>query len=455
MKIGSWVIFLVLVFGLMFSKSNVVWSQSLSVLRDSEIERVLRQWANPIFESAGLQPSAINIRLINDMRLNAFVAGGQNIFLNAGLLLAADDPHQLIGVIAHETGHISGGHLARFDEASRKAQTFALLHTVLGIGAIAIGAAVGSANTQEAAGALLSGSGRSGLKHFLAFSRAQEAAADQAAVELLEKNQISASGLLKFLRKFENQDLLSPKRRDPYLQTHPLTSSRITFVKNHVENSEFSQKPISDLDRARHARVRAKLIGFLQPIERTFQLYPSRDKSIPGRYARAIGYYKASDFESALRELDGLIGDQPHDPYFHELRGQFLFESGQLRQALPSYELANRLLPNDTLLMCELARLEIEIGDIPLITKAIDSLEQVVVYEPRNNVGWWLLSIGYGRAGHLADSALASAEQALLEGRPKDAFQHADKAIRGFEENSPRWLRASDVAQFAKRQFEG
>ncbi len=184
-------------------------------------------------------------------------------------------------------------------------------------------------------------------------------------------------------------------------------------------------------------------------------MYPSRDKSIPGRYAHANGYYRASDFESALRELDGLIGEQPNDPYFHELRGQFLFESGQLRQALTSYELANRLLPNDTLLMCEWARLEIEIGDISLIAKAIDSLERVVVYEPRNNVGWWLLSIGYGRAGHLADSALASAEQALLEGRPKDAFQHADKAIRGFEENSPRWLRANDVAQFAKRQFEG
>ena len=238
------------------------------------------------------------------------------------------------------------------------------------------------------------------------------------------------------------------------MQTHPLTTSRITFVASHVEKSKFSRNPISDLDQASHDRVRAKLIGFLRPARQTFQLYPVLDKSVPGRYARAIGYYRDSDFESALNELDRLINEQPEDPYFHELRGQFLFESGQLRDAWQSYELANQLLPNDTLLMCELARLEIEIGDAELLKKAINSLEQVVVREPRNNVGWWLLSIGYGRVGDLADSALASAEQALLEGRPKDAFRHADKAIRGFEKDSPRWLRANDVSQVAKRQSD-
>jgi predicted Zn-dependent protease len=451
----TWFVFLALIVGLVGTTVNVAWCESVSVLRDSEIEKILRQWSDPIFEAAGLNPRAVTVRLIDDMSLNAFVAGGQNVFLNTGLLLSTDSPLQVIGVIAHETGHISGGHIARSEEAVRKSQTLALLHTLLGIGALAVGSAVGSAGSVEAAGALLSGSGASGLRHFLKFSRTQETAADQAAVTLLEEKKISATGLLSFLRKFEDQDLLSLTRQDAYMQTHPLTSARIAFVANHVETSEFSQNRASVDDLGRHARLRAKLIGFLQPVEQILRLYPVENQSVPARYARAIGYYRNSDMGSALGELDGLIAEQPGDPYFHELRGQFLFESGKLRESWPSYELANKLLPEDTLLMCELARLEIEIGDAQLINKAIASLERVVIHEPRNNVGWWLLSIGYGRAGRLADSALASAEQALLEGRSKDALLHADRAIRRLETGSPSWLRANDVEQLVRRQTEG
>ena len=452
MKLKTGFVFILFIVGLVGANLNVAWSQSVAVLRDSEIEKILRQWSDPIFELAGLDPRSVTVRLIDDISLNAFVAGGQNIFLNTGLLLSTDSPLQVIGVIAHETGHISGGHIARSEEAVRQSQTLALLHTLLGIGALAVGGAVGSASSADAAGALLTGSAASGLRHFLKFSRTQETAADQAALTLLEANKTSARGLLSFLRKFEDQDLLSPSRQDPYTRSHPLTSARIEFVANHIETSAFSQSAVSARDLERHARLRAKLIGFLQPVEQTLRLYPVENQSIPARYARAIGYYRDSDFGSALREIDSLISEQSGDPYFHELRGQFLFESGRLREAWPSYELANKLLPGDTLLMCELARLEIEIGDAELINKAIASLERVVVHEPRNNAGWWLLSIGYGRAGRLSDSALASAEQALLEGRSKDALLHAGRAIRGFETGSPSWLRANDVEQLVRRK---
>jgi len=451
-KLKTGFVFIVFIVGLVGANLNVAWSQSVAVLRDSEIEKILRQWSDPIFELAGLDPRSVTVRLIDDISLNAFVAGGQNIFLNTGLLLSTDSPLQVIGVIAHETGHISGGHIARSEEAVRQSQTLALLHTLLGIGALAVGGAVGSASSADAAGALITGSAASGLRHFLKFSRTQETAADQAALTLLEANKTSARGLLSFLRKFEDQDLLSPSRQDPYTRSHPLTSARIEFVANHIKTSAFSQSAVSARDLERHARLRAKLIGFLQPVEQTLRLYPVENQSIPARYARAIGYYRDSDIGSALREIDGLISEQPGDPYFHELRGQFLFESGRLREAWPSYELANKLLPGDTLLMCELARLEIEIGDAELINKAIASLERVVVHEPRNNAGWWLLSIGYGRVGRLSDSALASAEQALLEGRSKDALLHAGRAIRGFETGSPSWLRANDVEQLVRRK---
>ena len=195
-------------------------------------------------------------------------------------------------------------------------------------------------------------------------------------------------------------------------------------------------------------------MGFLRPIEKTLQLYPPEDKSVAARYARAIGYYRDSEIELALHELEKLLVEEPENPYFHELRGQILFESGQLRQAWPSYEIANELLPEDSLLMCALARLEIEIGDQELVRKAIGALEKVVIYEPANNVGWWLLSIGYGRVGRMADSSLASAEQAILEGRPEDALLYAARAMRGFDPNTPRWLRSNDVEQLARRYIE-
>ncbi len=445
----------IIVFGLVSVFSNgftkELSAQSLSVLRDSEIETILRVWADPLLESAGLDPDAVRIRLVNDARLNAFVAGGQNIFLNSGLLMATEDPLQVIGVVAHEIGHISGGHLARSEEASRQAQTIALLHTVLGIGAAAVGAVAGSRSSGEAVGALISGGGAAGLRHFLAFSRTQETAADQAALRLLEANQISAKGLLKFLQKFEDQDLLSPERQDPYLRTHPLTRGRISFVKNHIAASEISNNQTSGRLLNQHARIRAKLVGFLRPIDKTLRLYPHEDKSVAARYARTIAYYKDSDIERALHELEKLLVEEPKNPYFHELRGQILFESGQLRQAWPSYEMANELLPDDSLLMCALARLEIELGDQELVLKAIRSLEKVIIDEPTNNVGWWLLSIGYGRVGRIPDSSLASAEQAILEGRPEDALLYAARAMRGFDPNSPRWLRSNDVEQLARR----
>ena len=431
---------------------NVVCAQQLPLIRDSEIEHIIRKWADPLFVTANLNPGAVTVRIVKSKSLNAFVSGGQNLFLHSGLLIATDDPNQVLGVIAHEVGHIAGGHLARTDEAIRLAQNVTLTHTLLGLGMLAIGGVAGLPNAAEASGALIAGGSIAGLRHFLSHTRAQERSADQFGLTLLNRNEVSARGLLHFLRKFEDQDLLTEARQDPYLRTHPLTRDRLAFIKNHVGNSRWSDVPPHPSDLKLHARMRAKLVGFLEHPDRVLQLYPKKDQKLSARYARAIAYYRAFDLDLAIVEVDALIAEKPYDAYFRELKGQILFENGRLTEAWPHYEAANQLLPDDPLLMLELARLEIEIGTPELVSKSITALEQVVRIEGDNNVAWWLLSIGYGREGRMAESALASGEQALLEGRPKDALLHSERASRTVSEGSPSWLRAQDIRDLATRQ---
>ena len=427
---------------------SIVCAQQLPLIRDSEIEHIIRKWADPLFVTANLNPGAVTVRIVNSKSLNAFVSGGQNLILHSGLLIATDDPNQVFGVIAHEVGHIAGGHLARTDEAMRLAKNVTLTHTLLGIGLLA----VGGAEAAGASGAVIAGGSIAGLRHFLSHTRAQERSADQFGLTLLNRNEVSARGLLHFLRKFENQDLLTEAHQDPYLRTHPLTRDRLAFVKNHVGTSRWSDIPPHPLDLKLHARMRAKLIGFLEHTDRVLQLYPKKDQRLAARYARAVAYYRAFDLDAAIIEVDALIEENPYDAYFRELKGQMLFENGRLTEAWPHYEAANQLLPDDPLLMLELARLEIEINTPELVSQSITTLEQVVRIEGDNNVAWWLLSIGYGREGFMAESALASGEQALLEGRPKDALLHAERASRIVSEGSPTWLRAQDIRDLATRQ---
>ena len=434
------------------STEKTAAAQQLPLIRDSEIEHIIRTWADPLFEAAGLNPRAVTIRLVNSKSLNAFVSGGQNVFLHSGLLIASDSPTQVAGVIAHEIGHIAGGHLVRTDEAMRTAQNVTLMHTLLGLGVLAVGGFTDAPNASEAAGALMAGGSTAGLRHFLAHTRAQERSADQFGLALLERKRISARGLLSFLYKFEDQELLSVARQDPYLRTHPLTRDRLAFIKSHIEFSEWSNTPSDPLDLEMHARMRAKLAGFLEDPYRVHQIYPKEDQSLSARYARSIAHHKASDLDSAINEVDALIVENPDDPYFRELKGQMLFENGRLMDARPHYRAATELLPDDPLLMLELARLDIESEMPELLGKSIKALERVVRIEEDNNVAWRLLSIAYGREGRMAESALASGEQALLEGRPKDALLHANHALGIVPEGSPGWLRAQDIYDLATRQ---
>jgi predicted Zn-dependent protease len=429
-------------------------AEGLPLIRDSEIEDTIRSWANPLLQAAQLDPSSVRLLIVNDQTLNAFVAGGQNLFINSGLLVEADTPGQLLGVLAHETGHISGGHLARSGDALRDAQNAGLFATLLGIGLIALGAATGSGEAGDAGSAVVVGGQSAGLRNFLAYTRSQERSADQAAVNLLDRTGQSSEGMLHFMEKLADQELLSSSRQDPYVRSHPLTRDRIEFISEHARNSQNTDRQNTPEDIERHERMRAKLIGFLERPRRVLRtFYPTNDQSLVARYGRAVAYLRLSDVDKAVAEMDSLIAERPNDPYFYELKGQILYELGHIREAVPMYQKAVALKPGDGLMLTGLGAALLETGDPAYVDPAIEALEQARRNDVENPSTWRLLATGYHARGDDGPAALASAEYALLIGRAQDARLHAGRAERIYQEGSPGWLRSQDIKFQAEQLF--
>jgi predicted Zn-dependent protease len=390
---------------------------------------------------AGLEASSVRVHLVRDNTLNAFVAGGQNIFFNTGLLLAADSPNQVIGVIAHETGHISGGHLARTQDALRGASAPAILAMVLGAAAMAAGAG-------DAGAAVIAGGAQVAQRSLLSYTRTQEGAADQAALSFLEQTQQSARGLMEFLDKLGDQEALQATSQDPYVRTHPLSRERIETIRAHLERSRYSAAKDPPAFLAAHARMKAKLHGFLDPPEATFRRFPETDASLPARYARAIALHQARRFDEAVAAADSLISEHPQDPYFHELKGQILLEAGRVDEAVAPYAESVRLSPDDALLRLNLGQAQVSARSDAWVKAAIQNLELAARDDPRDATAWRWLAQAYGRDGQEAMAALATAERYLLTGDFKGAALQADRAARTLPEGPSR-LRALDLKEAA------
>jgi predicted Zn-dependent protease len=410
----------------------------LALVRDAEIEEMLTSVATPILEAAGMAPTDVRFFIVNDPQLNAFVAGGSNLFINTGLLMRTEHVGQLAGVIAHEIGHIAGGHLSRVGTAQNRAAVEVIAATVLGAAAAVAGApALGTA--------IITGGQTLAQGDFLSFTRSQEQSADQAALTYLERAAIPADGLAEFFRILDQQNLLSASRVSPFLQSHPLTRDRITFVDDRVrrahEGGDGGPKLPLEWEVA-HRRMVAKLGAFLEDPGKSLQQY--QGDSLEARYARSIAYYRQPDIDRAVAEIDGLIADYPADPYFHELKGQMLFENGRVAAAVAPYREAAEL-DSHPLIQIGLARALIETGDADDTAAAVGYLETAVRGEPTSADAWRLLGIARGRAGAIGASSVALAEWALLVGKPEDAELHARRAEGHIRKGDPEWLHLQDV----------
>ncbi len=426
------------------ANAGAATARGIKLIRDAEIEDTIRAYTDPIFRAAGLDPTAVTVHIVRDPALNAFVAGGQRLFVHTGLLLAAKRPNQLIGVIAHETGHIAGGHLVRTHQALKNAQVQTIIAMVLGA------AAAVAAGRGDAGAAIIAGGVGSAQRLFLAYSRTQEAAADSAALSYLDATGQSATGILEFFELLGDQDVLINSRgQDPYLRSHPLTRDRIEAVRDHVKRSQYSSRPDPPALVLAHKRMQAKLRGFLNRPRAVLRRYPVADTSVEARYARAAAYHRAARLGKALTEIDSLLAEQPNDPYFNELKGQILYEHGKVMESIGPYEKAVRFRPGSPLLRVGLAQSQIATRDPSLNQAAIRHLEAAVGMERDLAGAWHQLAVAYGRSGRLGLSALASAELQISTGRFKDARDQALRAQRKLPEGAPGWLRAQDIERAA------
>ncbi len=415
------------------------------LIRDAEIEETLHDYANPIFKAAGLKPSAINIYIVQDDSLNAFVAGGQNLFIHTGLIMETKTPDMLLGVIAHETGHMAGGHLAKGGEKLKDAQLGTILSTVLG-------AAAGVASGKpEIAAAVITGAGSTVQRNFLSFSRANENAADQAALGYLDRLGISASGMADVFTLLKRQERQRLGKPDPYLMTHPLSAERITLVENHVEKSSIPKGAYPKALTEKHARMVAKLYAFLNPPEKTLRMYPATDKSVAARMARAIAFFIQAKVDEAMLLLDGLIKEHPADAYLYDLKGQVLFESARVDGAMESYRQAAKLLPNEPLILIELAKVELARDTAADTASAVAHLERAAILDKNDGNAWHFLAIGYGKQKNEGMASLALAEKALLSGDASEAIIQSSRAIGMLPAGSPAARRADDLKQRAQQ----
>jgi predicted Zn-dependent protease len=411
------------------------------VLRDTEIENDIRTLSTPIWRVAGLEPSGMGIYIVNDKQLNSFVAGGQAIFINAGLILRAQTPNMLIGVIAHETGHIAGGHILRSLEAIKNAS----IETIIAM-AVALGASIAGGN----AAPMIAAAGV-GQRAYMQFSVSQEATADHAAMNYLDRSGQSARGLLKFFEILQADEPLTGDPTDPWARTHPLTSARIDYLRHHVETSPYSNAVDPPAFVELLQQIQVKLHAFLDDPSTTLRAYPETDQSPDARYARAIAYYRIPKLDKALPAVDGLIHDFPTNPYYPELKGQMLFENGRIRDAIGPYEQAVKLAPKAALIRISLAQTYIESNDPALNKRALAYLNDASREEGRDGTVWRLLAIAYGRDNQLGMAALSLAEEALADAKKKDAQQQAQRAKQNLPRNTAAYQRAEEIQREAEQ----
>ena len=408
-----------------------------SAIRDTEIEGIIREWSDPVFVAMGLNPEEVEVLLINDPTLNAFAIKGRIMGINTGTILIADTPGELLGVIAHEGGHIKNRHLLRDGASNAGMQPFLM---TMALGALAVAAG------QPGAGAMLMANSQYfGTLGALRYMQSQEGEADLTAARALEASGQSGRGLVEFFENMRAQEVFSDARRYPYFRSHPLSGDRIEALRRPVEAASHYDAPENPERQAQMRLIQAKIHAFMDPPAYTLRDYPASATDFPSRYARAIGYYRDGQTDRAIAGVDALLAEKPDDPYLWELRGQILFEDGKPADAIGAHEKAVSLKPDAPLLRINLAHALIETNDPANLDRAIDELKRAVAREDDNTLAWRLLSQAYASQGKEGEARLASAEYWFAVGDDQQATQFALRARPLLDNRSIEWRRAMDI----------
>jgi predicted Zn-dependent protease len=420
-----------------------------SILRDAETEALLHDMAVPLVAAAGLDPKNVDIVLVNDPSVNAFVAGGQAVYVNSGLINMASSANEVQGVIAHELGHVTGGHVIS-DGGGKAATGISILSLLLGAAAAAAGGG------EAALGVLMAGQ-QAAMGKYLAFSRGQESSADAAGAQYLSRAGITGRGSIAFFKKLQNMEFrfgYTPRAGDEFYSTHPMTGDRIQTLQDTYEKDPAWTKPSDAAIEERFQRAKAKLFGYLAEPADTFKAYPATMTSVPARYARAYAWHKDAHLDKAMTEADALLAKAPEDPYFLELKGQILLEAGRPRDALAPLRRATDLTANQPLIATTFGHALIATEDTANLAEAQRVLKAAVARDRENPFAWYQLGVVYAETGDIPRARLASAEQQVLSLRMPEALASAEAAEAALPKDSPDWLRAQDIALQARAAIE-
>ncbi|HEY3028663.1 MAG TPA: M48 family metalloprotease [Bradyrhizobium sp.] len=417
------------------------------IIRDTEAEQLLREYTRPILRTAGLEKQNIQVVILNEKVFNAFVADGRRIFINYGALMQSETPNQIIGVLAHETGHLAGGHLSKLREQLAQAQTQMIIAMLLGAGAMVAGARSGSSNSglANAGAAAIAGPQEMIRRTLISYVRQQEENADRAGVKFLTATGQSAKGMYETFKRFTNESLFAARDADPYLQSHPMPAERVAALEGLARSSPYWDKKDDPALQLRHDMVRAKVSAFMERQDTVYRRYPPSNDSLPARYARAIATYLHGDLRSALAQIDGLIQVQSNNPYFYELRGQALLEGGKPAEAIAPLRKALQLSNNAPLIEMLLGQALVATDNKAYTEEAIAILRSAVARETEAPLGYTQLAMAYGRKGDFAQADLASAQAAFLRGDNKTARELASRAKTRFAIGTPGWVKADDI----------
>ncbi len=434
-------------------------AQGLSLIRDSEIEALLNDYAKPIFRAAGLGSGRITMRIVKNDAFNAFVLDGRNVFVHTGTLLVAKSPNEVIGVLAHETGHIAGGHMASLRARIAKDQTRALLTQIIGIGAMVAGGVQGGDGGRDVMSggqAVLQGGNEVIMRGLLSERRSQESAADQAGLQYLNATKQSGQGMLITFERFQQQEYVSDQFKDPFVRSHPVATDRLARLRDFVNTSPFVNATDAPELQLRHDLMRAKLSGYLERPGIVFNRYPTTDKSLPARYARAIARFfqgGTGALEAATAEVDALVKEQPNNGYFWEVKGDFLMRSGKMKEAIPNMRQALKLAPDSPLIRVQLAIALQQSNEPAAVTESVELLRKSLI-EDQNSQAYRMLGNAYYKQGKGPEADAMTAQAYFLEGNLKQSQIFAKRAQLKLRQGSPEWIKNDDIINYRPEQLE-
>lgn len=434
--------------GLALGSTGMAHAQKVPIVRDAEIEALVRDYAKPILKAAGLGNSGIDIVLVNDPGFNAFVAG-RRIFINTGALMTAETPNEIIGVIAHESGHIAGGHQERLRDQLARAQTMAIVSALLGAGAMVAGAATDTSGLGAAGAGIMTGGSEVARRSLLGYQRSEEATADRSAITYLNATGQSAQGMLKTFQRFQSALSLSGARVDPYQVSHPMPRERIANLETLAHASPYFDKTDPEALQVRHDMMRVKIAVYTEGQAAASRLLRNGAGGLATRYGDAQATYLFGDLRSSLGKTDALIKSQPQNAYFHELRGDILMKSNKPAAAAESYAAAVRLDPaRSGILPIQLGQAYLAMGTPDALKKAVTEVRRGLDRDRENAAGYRYLAQAYGMLGNVADAELATAEGHYYSGAYQDAKIFATRAQMKMQRGSPGWVRAQDIINY-------